>query len=210
MGLRIGLTGGLGSGKSTVAAMLAELGAHVLSADGIGRALMQPGQAVHAAIAERFGPEVLRADGQLDRPALARLAFAEGRADELNAIVHPATIARQGKLTDEIFARDPAAVVVVESALIFESKFGAGWRERFDRLILVTAPEPLKIERFIMRTGGEDRASLEAEARRRLAQMIPDEQKLEWVDFVVRNDGSLETLRGNVTEVWVTLRRSLF
>lgn len=216
MGLRVGLTGGLGSGKSTVAAMLAQWGAHVLSADEIGRALMQPGQAVYDAIAERFGPQVVRADGQLDRPALARMAFTEGRVDELNAIVHPATIACQGELADGIFARQPDAVVVVESALIFESKFwesrfgeskfGGGWRERFDRLILVTAPEPIKIERYITRAGGEDRASLEAEARRRLAQMIPDEKKMPLVDFVIHNTGTLDDLRGQVAGIWASLR----
>src|ERR1017187_4883846 len=108
--LRVGLTGGLGSGKSTAAAMFAELGAYVLSADEIARELMQPGQAVYAAIGERFGPGVMKADGTLDRAALARIAFGEGRIEELNAIVHPATIARQAELIEQIAARDPDAV----------------------------------------------------------------------------------------------------
>ncbi len=206
MGLRVGLTGGLGSGKSTVASMFAELGAEVLSADEIGRGLMQPGEAVYQAIVERFGPEVVKADGGLDRAALAKLAFAEGRVEELNAMVHPATIARQGELAEAMFARNRGAVVVVESALIFETPYGGGWRERFDRLVLVTAPEELKVARFVARAGSGDVPGLEAEARRRLAQMIPDEEKVGRVDFLVNNSGSLAELREQVQAVWTALR----
>ncbi len=186
--------------------MFRALGAEVLSADEIGRGLMQPGEVVYRAIVERFGPQVVRADQSLDRPALARLAFAEGRVEELNAIVHPATIARQGELAEGIFAREPGAVVVVESALIFETTYGGGWRERFDRMVLVTAPEELKVARFVARAGGGDVPALEAEARRRLAQMIPDAGKVGRVDFVVDNAGSLEALRKQVQAVWAALR----
>lgn len=205
-GLRVGLTGGLGSGKSTVAAMMAARGAYVLSADELGRQLMEPGQAVYAAIAERFGAGVLLADGRLDRRELARLAFEEGRVEELNAIVHPATIAAQAERVAAIFAKDAEAVVVVESALIFETKYGAGLRERFDRMLLVTATEALKVERFVARAGGRDRAELEAEARRRLAKMIPDEEKVEECDFVIVNDGTLAELQVRVNAVWDGLR----
>src|SRR5277367_5251223 len=121
--LRVGLTGGLGSGKSTAAKLFAALGAHVLQSDGIGRELMEPGQAVYAAIVAHFGDGVVRADGGLDRAALARIAFADGRVEELNAIVHPAVIARQAELSEAIFQRDPRAVVIVESALIFETNY---------------------------------------------------------------------------------------
>src|ERR1039458_740725 len=115
--LRVGLTGGLGSGKSTAAQMFAELGAYVLSADEIGRELMQPGAAVHAAIVAHVGGGVVKAGGALARAALARMAFGNGRIEELNAIVHPATIAGQAALIEEIAARDPDAVAMVESAL---------------------------------------------------------------------------------------------
>lgn len=206
MGLRVGLTGGLGSGKTTVAAMMAERGAQVLSADEIGRALMEPGTAVFDAIAARFGAVVVGADGRLDRPLLARLAFGEGRVEELNAIVHPATIARQTELAAAIFARDPDAIVVVESALIFETKHGEGWRGRFDRMILVAAPEALKIARFVARSGGEDEVALAAEARRRLSRMIPDALKAAECDFVIDNNGSIGELREKVAAVWSELR----
>ena len=205
--LRVGLTGGLGSGKSTVAAILAGLGAHVFSADEIGRSLMQPGEPVFAAIVRQFGAGVVRADGTLDRPELARLAFAEGRVEELNAIVHPATIARQDELARGVFAADPNATMVVESALIFETLHGGDWRQRFDRLILVTAPETLKIARFVARSGSADREALEAEAQRRLARMIPDEEKAPECDFVVANERSMESLQQAVVAMWQELQR---
>src|SRR5271168_5169224 len=111
--LRVGLTGGLGSGKSTVAAYLRELGAQVIEADELGRALMEPGQAVYDSIVAKFGPEVVGADGRLNRARLAELAFQGGRINELNAIVHPAVIAAQGRWMNQVFKADPAAVAVI-------------------------------------------------------------------------------------------------
>src|SRR5580698_8221350 len=119
--LRVGLTGGLGSGKSTVAAILRELGADVIEADALGRELMEPGQTVFNQIVEHFGPEVLTPEGRLDRPRLAQLAFRDNRVQELNAIIHPATVAAQRRWAEQLSARNPAAVAVVESALIFEA-----------------------------------------------------------------------------------------
>jgi len=203
--LRVGLTGGLGSGKTTVATMFHELGAYILSADDIARALMQPGQPVFAAIVKTFGPGVVRDDGTLDRAALARIAFSEGRVDELNKIVHPATIARQEELVAELYNKDPKAVVIVESALIFETKHSKGWRQRFDKIILVRASDEAKIARFIERSGGGDIAKLTAEAKRRLAQMIPDDQKTVMSDCVVMNDGTLDRLREQVKKIWAKL-----
>jgi dephospho-CoA kinase len=205
--LRVGLTGGLGSGKSTVAAMLAAHGAHVLQADELGRQLMQPGQPVFQEIVAHFGPEVAGEDGSLDRAVLSRIAFVDGRVEELNAIVHPATIAQQAELSEEIFAADRAAIVVVESALIFETKYGGaeGWRQRFDKLILVTAPEALKIGRFVSRSGSGDPDKLAAEARRRLANQIPDAEKAAACDYVIHNDGSRDELQRQVDAIWLEL-----
>jgi dephospho-CoA kinase len=210
----VGLTGGLGSGKSTAAGMFAARGAHVFSADEIGRNLMQPGQAAYAAIVERFGPGVVKADGTLDRPALGRAAFGDGRIEELEAIVHPATIARQAELISELEAREPDAIVVVESALIFETKYGGegGWQRRFDRIVLVKAAEELRIARFVARASGgrvlgqEERMDLEAEARLRMANQATTERNAEACDFVLVNDGSLEGLQAQVDAVWMELR----
>ena len=214
--LRVGLTGGLGSGKSTVAMLFAQHGAYVLQADEIARELMQPGEAVYNSIVQHFGSTVVLADGQLNRSELARLAFAEDRVEELNAIVHPATIAEQAAIAAEIFADHPTAVVVVESALIFETKHGepatdettAPWRTRFDCIVLVVASEEVKIDRYIQRIAGdgsltaERRSELEAEARRRLARQIPDDEKIPLSDFVVANDGPLEELEQQIEELW--------
>ncbi|HXC97561.1 MAG TPA: dephospho-CoA kinase [Edaphobacter sp.] len=217
--LRVGLTGGLGSGKSTAAGLFAAHGAHILQSDTIGRALMEPGEAVYAAIADHFGRSVVSPDGRLDRGALAKIAFADGRVEELNAIVHPAVIARQTELAETIGARDPRAVIMVESALIFETRFAGTnetgskpWYTRFDRVILVTAPEEVKIARFVARSAeGQQisevrREQLETEARRRLAQQIPDEQKSSLCDYVLTNDGPLKELEWAVDHLWPILK----
>ena len=218
--LRVGLTGGLGSGKSTAARLFAAHGAHVLQSDAVGRELMEPGQAVYAKIVDYFGEGVVLPDRQLDRGALAKIAFADRRVEELNAIVHPAVIARQAELNDLIFKRDPKAIVIVESALIFETNYGGGtkpgeearWNKRFDRVILVTAPEELKIARFVARcaaaepTTEERKEELEAEARRRLAQQIPDEQKSALCDYVLTNGGPLTELEWQVDQLWPILK----
>lgn len=217
--LRVGLTGGLGSGKSTVAALLRERGAHVIEADEVGRALMEPGQAVYNAIVHRFGRAVVRADNRLDRPRLAQIAFGQGRLDELNAIIHPAVIAAQQQWMEEIFARDPKAVAVVESALIFEVERDArargesagvlaDWRNRFDRIIVLTAPDELKIARYVARTCTDPaaRPAAEADARTRLARQIPDAEKAARADFVIENSGDLSSLMKRVDAVWERLR----
>ncbi len=201
--LRVGLTGGLGSGKSTVAAFFRECGVHLLEADNIAREMMQPGQDVYRSIVETFGSSVLRPDATLDRGRLAELAFGQGRLAELNCIIHPPVIAEQERRMQEIFARDPGAVAMVESALIFEAEAGGsapGWRERFDRIILVTAPDGLKIQRFLSRilpgdVDPERRAAAERDARARLAAQIPDAVKAPRCDYILDNAGSLETAR---------------
>jgi dephospho-CoA kinase len=212
--LRVGLTGGLGSGKSAVALVFADQGAHVLEADAIGRALMQPGEEVYSAIVGHFGDDVVSRTGQLDRTVLAALAFEHGRLPELNRIVHPAVIRAQQQRIDELAREDPDGMVVVESALVFEVSAGPdvpGWRERFDRMVLVTAPEELKVARYVERVlvadGSEEtRARAAADARRRLAAQIPDSEKLPLCDFVIENNRTLVLLRRRALEVFAQLR----
>jgi dephospho-CoA kinase len=206
--LRVGLTGGLGSGKSTAAAMFAELGAAVISADLLGRELMQPGKAVYSSIVEAFGAGVVRADGSLDRSALARLAFQGNQADVLNRIVHPAVIAAEEEWMRGVFAEDSARVAIVESALIFEvEKWGTapGWLQRFDKVVLVTAPDETKIARFVARAGGK--AGAEADARARLALQIPDLEKAPRCAYVIDNSGSLQETRNSVEGIYRELMR---
>lgn len=212
--LRVGLTGSLGSGKTTIAAIFREHGIHVLEADAIARDMMQPGEPVFRRIVEHFGPGVLRSDGALDRPRLAALAFGEGRLSELNQIVHPPVVAEQERQTTGIFARDPRAIVVIESALIFEAEAWGTvphWRERFDRIILVTAPDNLKIERFLSRilpahVSPEQRTAAECDARSRLAAQLPDSAKIPLADIVIDNSGSLEVTRQRADRIIAELR----
>jgi dephospho-CoA kinase len=208
--LRVGLTGGLGSGKTTVAAIFRELGAQVMEADAAGRAMMQPGEAVYREIVETFGPSVLRDDKTLDRRKLAKIAFAEGRLAELNAIVHPPVIAEQRRWMEALEKEQPDAVAIYETALLFEASRAAGtrdWQERFDRRILVTAPEALRIARYVARMAGPDpdevtRLQLEAEARERMAAQMTDEEKMRLSDTIIRNDTSFEEVRRQTEAVY--------
>ena len=217
--LRVGLTGGLGSGKSTVAAYLRELGAQIIESDELGRKMMEPGQPVYAEIVQAFGPEVVSPDGRLNRARLAELAFQGGRLNDLNAIVHPAVIAAQKRWMNEVFARDPSAVAVVESALIFEvvrdarargekASVLADWRRRIDRVVVVTAPDKLKIARYAARVSqtGAGSEAARAEARLRLSHQIPDAEKVSMADYVIDNAGDMESLRTSVDAVWQRLK----
>lgn len=217
--LRVGLTGGLGSGKSTVARMLRGLGAAVIEADEQGRALMEPGQPCFAEIVRVFGPSVVAANGHLDRKKLAELAFRQGRLPELNAIIHPAVIEAQRRWANDVFAHDPAAVAVAVSALIFEverdarargerDNLLADWRRRMDRVVVVTAPDEVKVARYVARLGTAeaDRPAAEADARARLAHQIPDAIKAARADYVLENSGDLPALETQVQALWARLK----
>jgi len=219
--LRVGLTGGLGSGKSTVAGYLREFGAQVVDADALGRALMEPCQQVYSEIVEKFGQGVVGPDRRLNRARLADLAFKGGRLEDLNAIVHPATIAAQRRWMEEVFKRDPAVVAVVESALIFEVERDArqrgetesvlgDWRRRFDRVVVVTAPDEVKVVRYAARLSpeGAGREAAEADARQRLKFQIPDAEKAARADYVLENTGDLESLHAQVVQLWQRLGRT--
>ena len=155
--LRVGLTGGLGSGKSTVAGIFEELGAAVIAADQLGRQLMQPGGAGLCGDRKTFGQACGAGDGSLDRKALAELAFQHNQADALNHIVHPAVVAAEEEWMRGSSPPIAQRVAIVESALIFEvEQWGTapGWVQRFDKLILVTVPDEVKIARFVARADG--------------------------------------------------------
>ncbi len=214
--LRVGLTGELGSGKSTVARLLAGYGAVVLSSDEMAREMTEPNQPVYRAIVNRFGPGILLPDGTLNRPELARLAFRpdKPRVEELNAIIHPAVIAEQESRVAELAGRQPATIVVVESALLFTTKYASGeepWRKRFDRIVLVTAPDNLKVERFLQRStagrelSADEQASIRADANSRLAaQRIPPALAADCV--LIENTGSPEALARRTEQVFRQLR----
>ncbi|MDE1154881.1 MAG: dephospho-CoA kinase [Acidobacteriaceae bacterium] len=212
--LRVGLTGDLGSGKSTVARMLAERGAVLFSSDEMGRALMEPGHTVFDQIVAAFGPDILAPDGRLDRRKLAAAAFAPDhpRIDELNALIHPAVIAEQQRQLTRLRAEREHAIAVVESALIFSAKshLGEHWDNRFDVILMVTAPEHDKITRYIERvTEGrqislEERSMLEADARARLARQSANAEH-EHECLVLQNRGSMQELALQVNAAWELL-----
>jgi dephospho-CoA kinase len=200
--LKLGLTGGIASGKSVVGEMFVKLGAHLLQADAVAHWLMEPGHAVYEEVVRRFGREILNADRSINRPRLAEAAFgASPRVKELNEIVHPAVVAHQNEWMEEIGQRDPKAVAIVEAALILE----AGAAVRFDRLIVVTCHPEQRILRYARRLGiSEDAAR--AEVTRRMAAQIPDEEKIKAADFVIDNSGSLAATEQQVQRVFAELR----
>jgi len=204
--LKLGLTGGIASGKSAVGEMFVKLGAHLVQADAVAHWLMQPGRAVYEEVVGRFGREILNPDGSINRSRLAEAAFgtpggAPPRVKELNQIVHPAVIDQENEWMEEIGQRDPNAIAIVEAALILE----AGAAGRFDRLIVVTCHPEQRILRFARRLGiSEDAAR--AEVTRRMAAQIPDEEKIKAADFVIDNSGSLDATEQQVQRVFAALR----
>jgi len=200
--LRVGLTGGVACGKTTVAQMLRERGACILLADKLAHDLMRPGEAVYARVVERFGRGILNEDESINRPKLAELAFA-GRIQELNAIVHPAVLQAEDRWMDEAGRSDPRAITVCEAALLYE----AGGHERFDRIIVVTCPFESKIRRFAQRVGITFEAA-RADVERRMRAQWSDEAKAARADFTVDNSGPLEDTERQVERVWQQLREA--
>jgi len=199
--LKVGLTGGVACGKSTVAMMFADLGAQVVDADSIAHELYRPGQDVYQALVKRFGPEIVKPDGEIDRAKLAAAAFDGGRVEELNKIVHPAVIRQQDRWMRELTAMDPYAVAIVEAALIFE----AGVKDRFDKIMVVTCKPAQKVTRFAERTGRNE-ADARADVDRRTKAQIPDEEKARRADFVIDNSGSVEETRQQVQRIYAELK----
>ncbi len=183
--------------------MFERRGAHVLRADEVAHALMNPGERVYGLVVRRFGAGILRADGTIDRSKLADAAFnAPGgsRIAELNAIVHPAVIARQDEWLAEIERNHPNRVAIIEAALILE----AGVRDHFDKLITITCRLEQKAERYAQRL----RISVDAaraEVERRSAAQWPDEKKVAAADFVIDNSGPLAEAERQVEKVWQQL-----
>jgi dephospho-CoA kinase len=188
----VGLTGGIGSGKSTVAAMLAERGAVVVDADRLAREAVAVGTDGYRAVVDRFGPGVVTGDGGLDRRALAGVVFGDPEAlADLNVIVHPPVRAAIAERVAELAGTD--ALVVLEIPLLVESgrSYGAS------QVIVVDCPEDVAVHRLV---GG--RGMDEADARRRIAAQVSRDERLAAADIVIDNAGSLDELRRQVEAVW--------
>lgn len=200
--LRVGLTGGVACGKTTVAEMLRRRGAHVIYADEIAHQLMAPGQPVYQEVVKRFGAGVLQADGHIDRAKLAEAAFGAGRVKELNLIVHPPVIARQEQWMAEVGRKDAHAIAVVEAALILE----AGVGRRFDKLVVVTCKPEQKAARYAARHKISEEAA-RAEVARRSAAQIADAEKAAAASFLIDNSGSREQTEQQVEKLFAELQR---
>jgi dephospho-CoA kinase len=207
--LKVGLTGGIASGKSVVGEMLVARGARLIQADQISHELMQPGQPVYEEVVRQFGNGILNADGSVSRPRLAEAAFGKpasggpSRVADLNRIVHPAVIRRQDEWMAEVGRRDPQAIAIVEAALILE----AGAKDRFDRLIVVTCKEEQRVQRFAERLK-LDLDVARAEVTRRMAAQLPDAEKIKSADYVVDNSGSLDSTQEQVRRIYGQLREA--
>jgi dephospho-CoA kinase len=211
--LKVGLTGGIASGKSAVGEMFVALGAHLVQADRIAHQLMLPGEPVYNEVVRHFGGGILNPDLSVNRAKLAEAAFGPAgstaqipastastlpsRIQELNHIVHPAVIRSQNEWMEEMGRQDPFAVAIVEAALILEADAG----KSFDRLIVVTCSDEQRALRFAAR----QKLSLDAarkEVARRMAAQLPEAEKIKAADYVIDNSGSLDHTLEQVRQVW--------
>ena len=200
--LKIGLTGGIASGKSLVSRMFVDLGAHCIDADEIAHELMRPGEAVYDEVVRKFGNEILNPDQSVNRAKVAELAFDKRRPRiyELNRIMHPEVIKRYESWMEEIRRREPEAIAILEAALVLE----AGLRRRFDRIVVVTCKPQQRIERWAQRFN-LDPETAKTEVTRRMMAQAPDEAKIQAADYVIDNSGSVEETRNQVERVYETL-----
>ena len=199
MTLVLGITGGIASGKSSVAAIFAEFGAAVVSADRLAREAVAPGTATLAALVEAFSPQILAATGELDREVLGRLVFADPAARErLNAITHPA-IARLSTARLSALRHAGLPLVVYEAPLLFE----AGAQQRVDRVLVVVTEPGVQRRRLAERDG-----LAPAEIDRRIAAQWPQSEKVARADFVIDNSGTLEQTRAQVSALYHSLLSS--
>lgn len=190
----IALTGGIASGKSTIARRLAEHGAVVIDADALVRELQEPGQPVLAAIAERFGPGVLTAEGSLDRAALGALVFADrAKLGVLNDIVHPAVKAESQRRFRAAIDADPRAVVVYDVPLLAEARGTAEW----DLVVVAHAPAEVRVARMVA-----DRGMSEDEARARVANQASDAERLKLADVVIDTAGTMQDTLAQADALW--------
>ena len=196
--LLVGLTGNIGSGKSTVAQLLSERGATIIDADVLARRAIEVGTRAYLSIVERWGTSILSDDGVgIDRAALRRVVFSDpGELEQLNAIVHPEIESMRGALVE--LARERGdGLVVCDVPLLFERHM----TDDFDRLVLVDAPRPMRLERLV-----RERGLRETEAMDMIVAQMPAELKRARADFVIDNEGSFTELEARVSAVWSALR----
>jgi dephospho-CoA kinase len=198
--LKVGLTGGIASGKSTARKLFEQLGAYTVDADRLVAELYEPGRAGHTALVATYGPGILREDGTVDRAKLAGIAFSSpDEAKKLNALIHPIVHRHTEELLAEYARTHEDGIVVVEATLMLES----GSSARYDRLVIVDVDPAVQIERGVAR--GLPREEVE----RRIANQMPREQRLGHADYVIDNSGDAERLEAETRRVYGLLREEL-
>jgi dephospho-CoA kinase len=193
----IGLTGGISSGKDTVASFLRELGVTIIDADEISREIVKPGMPAWAELVEEFGSEILSPDNTIDRSKLGKIVFNEpSQLQRLNGITHPKIIAEEKKRIQSILKINPKAIIVVNAALLIES----GNYKNMDKVIVVYADEKVQIERAMKR----DHLSL-SEVQKRIDAQIPLNEKSKYADFLIDNNGTFKNTKEQVEKVFKAL-----
>jgi len=192
--LTIGLTGGIGSGKSAASKMLAELGAPVLDADKVGHEIYQPGAPAYRDLIDAFGEVILATDRTIDRRKLGPVVFSDPAAlKRLNSIVHPKMFTRMGEMVAAMRRDGERRPIVIEAAILIE----ANWQPLFDEIWLITASRERVIERV-----ERDRGLKPEQTEARIRAQLSDEERRKYATAVIRNDGTLDELRAAVTRLW--------
>ena len=200
--LRVALTGGMATGKTSVAEMFAKRGARVLHADEVAHQLIAPGQPLYDEVVKRFGSDIVQADGIISRPRLAEKAFGGGRNQELNRVLHPAVIAKQEQWMAEMAQQDSNGVMMIEAALIFEARVN----RRFDKIVVVSCAPEQRAGRFATR-GNMPLEQAQKEVERRMAAQMPEAEKIKAADYVVDNSGTLAATEAQVDKIYGELAK---
>ncbi len=201
--LKVGLTGGLASGKTFVSRCFEDLGAHVVRADKLGQETLTPEGEAYSDVVREFGKGILTPDGAIDRKALGRIVFADpAKLARLNALIHPHVFRREQELLQQIEQEDPRAVAVVEAAIMIEAGSSVG----YDRIVLAYCSPELQIARFIERAEAAGETATREEALARMARQMPLEEKRRFADYLIDTSGSMEQTRRRAAEVYVKLK----
>lgn len=197
--LKVGLTGGIATGKSFVLSVLRELGCEVMDADQTAREVVEPGQPAFEEIFAHFGSEVVGADGRLDRPKLGAIVFNDpAQREKLNSIVHPKVFEAQARWMAEVEARNPQAVVIIDAALMIET----GSYRRFDKVVVVYCEPELQLQRLMARNN-----MTQEEATARISSQMPSAEKLKFADFSINTSLGFEDTRLQTVALYEQLRK---
>lgn len=197
--LKVGLTGGIATGKSYVLSVLGELGCEVMDADQTAREVVEPGQPAFEEIVAHFGGEIVGVDGRLDRPKLGAIVFNDAaQREKLNSIVHPKVFEAQARWMAEVEARNPQAVVIIDAALMIET----GSYRRFDKVVVVYCEPELQLQRLMARNN-----MTQEEATARISSQMPSAEKLKFADFSINTSLGFEDTRLQTVALYEQLRK---